>query len=322
MKRASGFFEKIIDKENIKEAHLKARRGKSHYDEVKFVNKNMDKCITDIHESLTNKSFTCSEYSVFKKQCGTKIRDIYKLPYYPDRIVHHAIMNVLEPHWEKALIRDTYSSIKCRGIHDGVRRIKRALKDVEGTRYCLKMDIKKFYPSVDNDILKLIIGKKIKDRDVIELLNTIIDKEQGLPIGNLLSQVFGNLYLTYFDHYCKEELKAKHYCRYCDDIVVLSDSKEYLHNLFTKADRYLKDELKLTVKDNYQVFPVASRGIDFLGYVFFHTHTRLRKSIKGNMIKAVSKGNTKAFASYHGWMKHADCHNLQKKYFYESAICN
>lgn len=322
MKRKDGFFDQIIEKENIRKAHLKARKGKGHYDEVKFVNANMDYCIDYIHDSILSETFTCSDYTVFKKQCGAKLRDIYKLPYFPDRIVHHAIMNILEPFWEKSFIRDTYSSIRGRGIHDGLKRLKKALEDTKGTQYCLKMDINKFYPSVDNEVLKSLLRKKVKDTKVLSLLDRIIDKEKGLPIGNLLSQVFGNLYLSYFDHFCKEELGAKYYFRYCDDVVVLSDSKEFLHDFFERSAQYMNDELKLQIKSNYQIFPVAARGIDFLGYVFYHTHIRLRKSIKKRMVKAVKNGDQKSFASYNGWMKHANCNNLKRKYFNESALSN
>lgn len=320
MKRYGNLYEQISSKENILAAHLKARKGKSFYKEVKFVNENIDMCVNEIHNQLVNKSYRCFDYEVFTKKCGQKIREIYKLPYFPDRIVHHAIMNVVEPLWTNTLIHDTYSSIKHRGIHKGAKRLKQSLKDREATAYCLKMDITKFYPSIDNDVLKQIIRAKIKDTDLLWLLDEIIDKERGLPIGNLLSQIFGNLYLSGFDHYCKEQLKAKHYFRYCDDVVVLAANKEYLHYFLTKSRKYLGNRLKLSVKSNFQIFPVDARGIDFLGYRFFHGYTLLRKQIKKNMLKAISSGNEKAFPSYYGWMKHANCYNLQKKYFNESTI--
>ncbi|MGQ1890650.1 reverse transcriptase domain-containing protein [Thermophagus sp. OGC60D27] len=319
MKRYGNLFEKIVTKENILAAHIKARKGKSHYREVKYVNQNIDKCITDIMDCLINKNYKCSDYEIITKKCGEKIREIYKLPYYPDRIIHHAIMNIMEPIWVRTLIYDTYSSIKGRGIHKGVARIKRALKDFNNTRFCLKLDIKKFYPSVNNTILKQIIRKKVKDHDLLWLLDEIIDKEKGLPIGNLLSQMFGNLYLSGFDHYCKEVLKIRYYFRYCDDIVVLASEKQFLHECFKKMREYLNDRLKLSVKSNYQVFPVDARGIDFLGYRFFHGYTLLRKRIKLNMIKALKEGNKKAIPSYTGWMKHANCFNLKNKYFNEST---
>jgi hypothetical protein len=320
MKRHNNLYNRIADKENILAAHIKARKGKSFYKDVKWVNDNIDYCVDEIHHQLVNKTYRCADYDIFTKKCGVKMREIYKLPYFPDRIVHHAVMNIVEPLWTNTLIRDTYSSIKNRGIHDGASRIRQSLKNKEQTRYCLKMDITKFYPSIDNDVLKQILRSKIKDKDLLWLLDEIIDKEKGLPIGNLLSQIFGNLYLSGFDHYCKEQLKAKYYFRYCDDVVILSHDKKFLHHVLRKSRNYLGKRLRLSIKSNYQIFPVDSRGIDFLGYRFFHGYTLLRKQIKKNMLKAIASGNEKAFPSYYGWMKHANCYNLQKKYFYESTV--
>lgn len=147
------------------------------------------------------------------------------------------------------------------------------------------MDITKFYPSIDHNILKSIISRKIKDTKVLEILYEIIDSVNGIngiygkgvPIGNYLSQYFANLYLTGFDHWCKEELKCRYYYRYADDIVILGESKAHLRNVLVAIKLYLKHVLKLGVKGNYQIFPVESRGIDFVGYVFRHDYIRVRK---------------------------------------------
>lgn len=138
-------------------------------------------------------------------------------------------MNVIEPIFRHSFIRDTYSSIKGRGTHDGLARVKKAMKDVPGTTYCLKLDIKKFYPSINKEILKQKIRTKFKDVDLLMLLDEIIDScEHGVPIGNYTSQYFANFYLTRMDHWIKEELGIKYYFRYCDDIVILGSSKERL----------------------------------------------------------------------------------------------
>lgn len=152
------------------------------------------------------------------------------------------------------------------------------------------MDITKFYPSIDHNILKSIISRKIKDTKVLEILYEIIDSVNGIngiygkgvPIGNYLSQYFANLYLTGFDHWCKEELKCRYYYRYADDIVILGESKAHLRNVLVAIKLYLKHVLKLGVKGNYQIFPVESRGIDFVGYVFRHDYIRVRKGIKNS----------------------------------------
>lgn len=230
-------------------------------------------------------------------------------------------MNILEPIWLSIFTKDTYSCIKNRGIHKLVNNLKKALKsDPEGTKYCLKLDIKKFYPSINHDILKQIIRYKIKDEELLQLLDEIIDSAEGVPIGNYLSQFFANLYLAYFDHWIKEILKVIYYFRYCDDITILGSSKEELHEQFLKIQEYLEVNLKLQVKPNWQIYPVEARGIDFVGYVFRHNYTRLRKSIKHNLFVKVS-GQAKQFSykkdrvakigSYFGWLKYCNSKHLK-----------
>jgi len=315
MKRKGNLFESVCSKENIRSAIENAMKGKSHYSEVQYVKANMEKCIDDLHVLLSTKQFKNSEYEIFQKKSGDKIREIYKLPFYPDRIVHHCIVQTLQPMWTKLLIRDTYSTIPGRGIHDGVRRVKKALKNVNGTRYCLKLDVKKYYPSIDHNVLKLILQRKIKDADLLELMSEIIDSANGIPIGNYVSQWFGNVYLSYFDHFCKEQLKCNYYFRYCDDIVILDADKNRLHAILVSINDYLNNELNLTVKGNFQVFPTNVRGIDFLGYRFFHTHTLVRKRIVKQMKRKLN--NQKSMVSYWGWLKHADTYRLTNKYLYE-----
>jgi len=157
----------------------------------------------------------------------------------------------------------------------------------------LKLDIKKFYPNVDHEILKQLLRRKIKDSDLLWLLDEIIDSADGLPIGNYLSQYFANFYLTYFDHWIKEKKQVRYYFRYADDLVFLSSNKSDLHQLLYEIKNYLSNRLKLTVKENYQLFPVQARGIDFIGYIFYHTHTLLRKRIKQNFARTIKKNPNK-----------------------------
>lgn len=324
MKRFGNLYEKIYAITNIRLAHYNARKGKSRYSEVKKIDANPEYYFLQIQTMLREKTFKNAKYHVFKRMFGKKEREIFKLPYFPDRIIHHCIMQILEPIWNKVLIRDTYSSLKGRGIHDGLKRVKKALKK-DNSKYCLKFDIRKFYPSVDHEILKQIIRKKIKCLDTLRLLDIIIDSTKGIPIGNYLSQYFGNLYLTYFDHWVKEEKGYKGYFRYCDDVVILSDSKTDLHRLFKEIEDYLKDTLHLFVKKNWQIFPVSIRGIDFLGYKIFFDYCLLRKSIvigfkkkinfvKKNYLSLSSSKIVNGIMSYMGWMKWANTDNLIRKY--------
>ncbi len=311
--------------DNIKLAHKNARKGKLHYQEVQMVSSNEEYYFSQIQDMLKNRTFKNSEYEIFLKKDSGKERMIYKLPYFPDRVVHHCIMQILEPIWVSTLISDTYSSLKGRGIHNGVKRIKKALKDKENTKYCLKIDVRKFYPSIDHNILKAIIRQKIKDPDVLWLLDEVINSTDGVPIGNYLSQYFGNLYLSRLDHWLKEQKQCKYYFRYCDDMVILHSDKNHLSRLRKDISDYLESYLNTKLKDNWQVFPVSERGIDFLGYRFYHNHTILRKSIATRFKQRMKQIKTKhrlltpinilsGVMSYHGWMKYADCHNLQNKY--------
>jgi retron-type reverse transcriptase len=294
-------------------ADKKAQKGKASQYGVQMHNKNRESNITLLHEILKTKTYKTSEYKTFIIH-EPKERKVYSLPYFPDRIVHHAIMNILEPIFLSVFTADTYSCIKDRGIHAAAYGVKSALKDIPETKYCLKLDVKKFYPSVDHEILKVLLRRKIKDRDLLWLLDEIIDSTNGLPIGNYLSQYFANFYLTYFDHWLKEVKGVRYYFRYTDDLVILSGSKTYLHGLLSEIREYLDVELKLTVKGNYQVFPVASRGIDFVGYCFYHTHVGLRKSIKQNFARMLAKRRNRAsIASYFGWAVHCDSKHLLKK---------
>lgn len=315
MKRIGNLYEQIISIDNLQKADELARKGKKLSYGVRIHDKNREENIVTLHELLKNKTFKTSDYHIFKIY-EPKEREIYRLPYFPDRIVHHAVMNILEPIWVNIFTRDTYSCIKNRGIHAAVKKLKNDLKDTTETKFCLKLDIRKFYPSIDHDILKAVIRRKIKDENLLWLLDEIIDSAPGVPIGNYLSQYFANLYLAYFDHFIKEDLNVKYYYRYADDIVILSATKTELHKLLNEIKKYLKINLKLEVKKNYQVFPVDSRGIDFLGYKFFHSHILLRKSIKKRFARAVSKkeGNLmQTHAAYWGWAKYCNSKHLLKK---------
>ena len=313
MKRKGNLFQEITSKENLLASELKARRGKAFQYGVRLFDKNKEENINQLHEILVAKKYTTSKYTTFTV-FEPKERLVYRLPYFPDRVTHHAIMNVMEPLFTRWFTNDSYSSIKGKGIHNAAENLKKALQDKENTIYCLKLDIVKFYPNVNHEILKQLLRRKIKDQDLLWLLDEIIESSEGLPIGNYLSQYFANFYLTYFDHWIKEDLKIKYYFRYADDIIILSKSKTHLQEVLSLIKQYLNDNLKLQIKGNYQVFPVEARGIDFVGYVFYHTHTMLRKSIKKRFAKAVSKkASQQTIAAYNGWTKHCNSKNLIKK---------
>lgn len=295
MKRYNDLYGKVYDIKNLKLAHNNAKKGKLHYSEVKMVESNLDFYINEIHNMLKFKTYKISKYKVYTKFDGKKEREIFVLPYYPDRIIQWAIVQIIEDIWINSLISQTYSSIKGRGIHSCAHKLQNDLYKYKPI-YCFKMDIKKFYPSINHNILKVIIRKKIKDRELLDLLDQIIDSAKGVPIGNYLSQYFGNLYLNGFDHWIKEIKHIKFYYRYCDDVVILHNDKKFLHDLFKEINTYLNMKLKLRIKENYQIFPINKRGIDFVGYRFFGDYILLRNTIKNNMKKKVnSNANAKIY---------------------------
>lgn len=324
MQRLGNLYDRIISLENLRLADQRARNGKLNTYGVKVHDRHAEEDLWALHEALKAGTYKTSEYSTFFIY-EPKEREIFRLPYFPDRIVHHAVMNILEPVWVSVFTADTYSCIKGRGIQAAADKLRNVIdRDKPGCAYCLKIDIRKFYHSIDHDILKRIVRRKIKDTRLLTLLDEIIDSADGLPIGNYLSQFLANLMLAYFDHWVKEVKRVRYYFRYADDIVVLHSEKRFLRGLLADFESYLSTRLCLEVKDNKQIFPVAKdhkdstgRGIDFLGYVFYHNETRLRKSIKQNFCRKVAKLKKRkrpvteaefkqTVASWWGWAKHSD----------------
>lgn len=359
MKNTGDLFSKICTMDNLRLAHKNAKQGKGWYAEVKEIEKDLDYYLGILQNDLINHTYHTSEYQRFKKQEGNKERDIYKLPYYPDRICQWAILQVIEPYLLKNMTKDTYSAIPDRGMQPiidklrGCWRIKKKdgkviskrwipsilLSDPDNTAYCLKMDVKKYYPTTVHEVLKEKYRKLFKDKELIWILDEIIDSIStcpatednietlqrlgvpvnvivekdgsayidgvGIPIGNYLSQYDGNFNLSDLDHWIKEQKKIKHYFRYMDDIVILSSSKEKLHKLKREIDDFIAENMKQVIKNNWQVFPSKVRGIDFVGYRFFGEYTLLRKStckrLKKKMITISKKRENNVSPTYGEW---------------------
>lgn len=227
-------------------------------------------------------------------------------------------MNVLEPIFVKWFINNTYSCIKGRGIHKMASDIERDLHRYrDKTKWCLKLDIHKFYPNITQNILVNTLYRKIKDKWLMNIFSEIIySVDNGVPIGNYLSQFFANIYITYIDHYIKEILKVKCYYRYCDDIVILGEYPKSLYKIYRLINQKLSF-IGLRLKKP-RIFLVES-GIDFAGYVFRHDYTLLRKQIKIKFKRAVNKYKLtrkekykRSISSYYGWLVHCDGTHLLK----------
>lgn len=320
MKRYGNLYAQICDINNLRLAAQNAASGKRRRSEVTAFFARLEENLEQLHRELTEKRYKTSPYDVFVKFEG-KRREIYKLPF-RDRVVHWAIMQVLEPIWTPQFTADTHACIKGRGMHSLLRKLREDLRnDPEGTAYCLKLDIRKFYPSIDHEKMKAVVRRKIKDPEVLWLLDGIIESAPGVPIGNYISQYFANLYLSELDHLLKEVAGVRYYYRYADDMVLLAGDKPTLHGWLVLINDWLNVERHVDLKSNYQVFPVESRGIDFVGYVTFHTHCLARKKNKQGLCRELAKlrkaGVPEAeimllTASRAGFMLHCDSKHLFK----------
>lgn len=314
MKRLGNTFEIICDRDTLIEAHYRAKKGKGWYRDVQAVDKDLDNHIDRLQESLLKGTYLTGKYTVKTIIDKGKERVIHILPYYPDRIVHHAIMIACGERWESALIRDTYQSIQKRGTSDAYRRVCKHLKKEEPLYY-LQMDVQKFYPSIDNLQMKAVMRRYIKCPSTLKLLDEIIDSTEGLPIGNYLSQILGNLYLAEFDWWIKQELKIKGYFRYCDDLVITGNCKDELHQIRLLCEEKLA-HIGLKIKPSWKVSDFKYTGLDFVGIVFRTDSIRLRDSIKVNLCKTKAP---RSIVSYYGWTLKLPRNNIwYHKMFYSN----
>lgn len=330
MKRTGNLYAKIYDMDNLKLAHQNARKDKLFYQEVKMVDSDPEYYLGEIQQMLINKTYTVSEYNVSIINDKGKNRELMKLPYFPDRIIQWAIMLQIEETFMKTFCSHTCASIKNRGIKKASELTDKYMKDRFNCEYCLKIDISKFYPNINHEILKKLLRKKFKDDDLLELLDKIVDStpgNKGVPIGSYLSQFLANFYLSYFDHWLKEKMGMQYVVRYMDDMILFHYSKEYLHWLKKQMDIYLETKLDLKIKPNWQVFPTAIRGVDFVGFRHFFGYKLLRKStckkFKKKMVvirkkmdagKLINYSEWCSANSYNGWLKWCDSYRLREKY--------
>lgn len=318
MKCENNVMRRVATYHNVKKAIKKSQKRKKNTYGCRLFNKNYTKNYHRVVKTLKEGTFHTSDYETFTiKADHGKIRDISKLPYDPDRIVHHAIVNVIGKKRIRSFIRDTFCCIKGRGLMGGTNRLQQALnKFPNETKYCLQIDLKKFFPSVSPKILSREFHRLYKDKEFLNLIDDIIfSVPSGLPIGSLTSQLMSNIYLSPLDHYIKDKLGVKFYYRYCDDIVVLSNSKGYLKWILREIKKFASEHLNLIVKDTVQLFEVDKIGIDFLGYRFFHFYRLLRKSIKKQFCRSMKsakspKRKQEVLASYKGWCQHGNCRRL------------
>lgn len=289
MKSHNGMFPAIYDFESLYRGHLKARLGKRTRPSVQHFEQDLEANLIQLQNELIWGEYKTGKYHRFHV-FEPKKREIASVPY-RDRVVQHSLVAQLEPLWDRCFIDHSYACRTGRGMHRGADAAQRMLRKVlreHGQVYVLKADVSKYFASVDHGVLKAILRRKIRCNRTYELCAGIIDSgihpktlaPKGLPIGNLTSQLWANVYLHELDLYAKHQLKARHYVRYMDDFVIAHQDKAWLHDARRELEQFLWDSLRLTTNDKTQVFPVATRhgrGLNFLGYHIWPTHRRLRK---------------------------------------------
>jgi len=310
MKRYGNIYEYIYSMDNLMFAHKMASKGKAHYREVKMVNKNPEKYLRYIQQHLIDGTFTTSEY-IFKEIFdGGKTRLLSKLPYFPDRIVHWAIMLQTDHIFMRSFIDHSYAAIKGRGPHKMVHDIRNFIAN-NADMYFMKVDIHKFFPSINGERLKEKLDRTFKDKKLIGLFANIVDSHEGLPIGSYTSQYLGNFYLNDVDYFL-QKLKL-HPFRYMDDIVVFGESKAVLLDGVHEAKALLAVD-KLKLKDELSFGKVGTDVLDIVGYgILSKSIVQVRKKIKMNIHRDIERKNVKSLSSYNGWLQHSTCRRLQQR---------
>jgi retron-type reverse transcriptase len=314
-------FQEITSLKNLFLAWEEFKKDKTNKIDVKEFKRDCKNNIFGLYKELKNKTYSHSDYYSFYVK-DPKLRLINKACV-KDRILHHAIFRILYHIFDKSFIYDSYSCRIGKGTHKAVDRLqyfaKKASKNNIRACFILKLDIKKFFDSIDRNILLSLIKRKVKDENAIWLIGKIIRSfSKGLPLGNITSQLFANVYLNELDWFIKHHLKEKYYIRYCDDFVILSTDRLHLENLIQKVNIFLQNNLNLSLHPNKIEIKKYHQGVDFLGYVCFPYHRVLRLKTKKRMFRNIeSKRNNENFfkilESYFGVIKHCDSHKLKKK---------
>lgn len=284
MRSFRNLFPEITSYENIFLAYQKAIRSKRFKSEILEFSFNLERNLQDLQEELIAGTYRHGDYRTFI------VRDpkerVIKAAFCRDRVVHHALCNIIGPLFDTTFIYDSYACRNCKGTLAALKRLRSFVRSCGRESYALKCDIKKYFRSIDHEILYGILEKKIRDDKTLwlidEILGSTYDSSQGtrrgIPIGNLTSQLFANVYLNELDHFVKQDLGVRYYLRYVDDFVILGPNKARLHSLKNSIRTYLKERLNLELpEEKTSVFPVRD-GIDFLGFRTYHDRIKVRKA--------------------------------------------
>jgi len=315
-------FEYIISLDNLLAAWQEFLCGKRGRADVQYFSRNLLDNILLLHEELANHTYRPGPYQSFFIS-DPKPRHIHKASV-RDRLVHHALYRILYPFFNRTFITDSFSCRLDKGTHKALERFKIFIRQVSqnNTKTCwvLQCDIRKFFASIDHKILLGIVRQCIPDKNIMELLSSIVQSFYttpgiGLPLGNLTSQLLVNVYMNEFDQFVKHKLKVKYYLRYADDFVILSCDRGYLEVLLREIDKFLRDNLRLLLHPRKIQLRTIVLGIDFLGWVHFPKHRVLRTTTRWRMMRNIDKmaGRPETLQSYLGLLNHGNSFELQQE---------
>lgn len=323
MKSYNHLYEQFLSEDNIKLAIKNACKHKTNRKYFKDLKKNPDKYIDWFRRQATN--YRNDNHKPIEIYDGIQRKKrIIIVPSFREQIIHHMVVNIIKPIIMKPMYDHSYGSIPNRGATMGRNRVEKWLRDATGTKYCLKMDIRKYFDSIPHDIVIRRLTEQIHDERFLAVLVEIISvTKKGLPLGFYTSQWLANWYLTPLDHYIKEELKARYFIRYMDDMIIFGSNKRKLHRMRVEIEKYIGDNLGLCLKDNWQVFPIESRSLDFMGFRFFRDKVTLRKSILKKARRKAARIHNKdkptifdarQMLSYLGWIEQTDTYRFYLAY--------
>lgn len=312
-------YDDTISIENLLDAWREFLKGKRKKADVRDFSRFLMHHVAKLHEELKLKTYAHGGYAAFKI-ADPKPRDIHKA-LVRDRLLHHAIYRKLYPLFDRTFIADSFSCRKGKGTHKAMDRFRtfayKVSKNNTRTCYVLKCDIRKFFASIDQEILMTTLRTYISDEEMLWLLGRVVESfsstgaGKGLPLGNLTSQLLVNVYMNEFDQFAKHTLKAKQYMRYADDFVFLSHDRTWLESLVPRIETFLHDNLKLELHPNKVSIGTLGAGVDFLGWVHFFDHRVLRSVTKNRMFRALAGNSTpKSVASYRGMLAYGNAKRL------------
>ena len=320
MKRINDLYDKIYSLDNLYKAYLLARKLKRYRCEVLEFEKDLALNLKILQNQLITKTYTTGKYKKFKVY-EPKERTIMALPF-KDRVVQHAVNNIIEEYITNRLYRHTYACVKGRGVHAASFTVRKWLKDCSCDAYCLKCDIKKYFPSINKDTLYKQVSDIIKCEDTLWLLGNIIysNPDSGIPIGNLTSQILANLYLTKLDNFLRFHYGIERYIRYMDDFVLIGYDKEYLREILFSIELFIESELNLSLNNKTKLSPIFG-GINFVGYVHYKDKVMVRRSTfirLKNKMRVLNCENKMSIPGSMGMLKYISNIHLYR-YFWEKV---